>query len=825
MACARVAHLIDAEGFVPNSIWMISATPAAVPEIRDWIAFYLEDPADADAVKLATLASHAWTVQSGFDLENGIFGSDNDNIERMRDRVRQDQAVTECLDSVDHLVVDDAQGLVGIYADLIIQMIRKLHEECGVTVFADEAEAVDGFDDHQEKRSGATREPSLSQRIRDREVGLFKKTQVATGTGNTGSGPSPAAEAIPPRGMDWDRSQLAVIRSPRGKRLIVSAGPGTGKTAVACARVAHLIDAEGLEADSIWMISFTRAAVGEIRDRIAGSLKDPAHGDAVKLATLDSHAWAIQSGFDEEARILGSYDDNIERMCALVRQDEAVAEYLETVGHLVVDEAQDLVGIRANLVIEIICKLRKGCGVTVFADEAQAIYGFSDDREVQCGATREAPLPHRIRRGEAGAFDELELTEVHRTDSRNLLSIFRDTRRTVLATATGTGDELERIRSDVRNLAHGTAPSADDPALGELEDAFILYRRRCDVLLATSFMSHKSIPHRVQMSGLPVCLVPWIGGALSEHTAPDLSKDAFRQLWADRVCATALATCQPDEAWEQLVRVAGRTRSVVDMRQLRLRLGRKQPPAEVCLAELGDRGPVVGTIHASKGREADTVHLMLAPSAGSEVDQMEEARVVFVGATRARSKLFVGRGYSQRARRVEASGRAYSLKTRDKRPRAQVEIGHDNDIDAVGLAGRCYFDDTGQVRTSQARIRDLAGKPAQFEAKTNRNAKSNKFAYRLREKGKPGQCLAVLSERVNKDLFEIAKVVESRVDGNLRLPDSIWHLSLLGVRTIVVPPDAPEIERLHEPWGTSGILLAPLAIGYTTLFFPRRGWR
>ena len=28
-------------------------------------------------------------------------------------------------------------------------------------------------------------------------------------------------------------------------------------------------------------------------------------------------------------------------------------------------------------------------------------------------------------------------------------------------------------------------------------------------------------------------------------------------------------------------------------------------------AELGLRGPIVGTIHASKGREADTVHLML----------------------------------------------------------------------------------------------------------------------------------------------------------------------------------------------------------------------
>ena len=69
------------------------------------------------------------------------------------------------------------------------------------------------------------------------------------------------------------------------------------------------------------------------------------------------------------------------------------AEYLESVEHLVVDEAQDIVGIRAELlVVEIIRKLSSSCGVTVFADEAQAIYGFADDGEVQAGEAGEPPL-------------------------------------------------------------------------------------------------------------------------------------------------------------------------------------------------------------------------------------------------------------------------------------------------------------------------------------------------------------------------------------------------------------------------------------------------
>ncbi len=195
--------------------------------------------------------------------------------------------------------------------------------------------------------------------------------QMAKATGKDESNSAPEFQVVPPALIEWDRSQRDVIDSPPEDRLLVGAGPGTGKTAVACARVSHLIDQGGLEPSRIWLISFTRTAVREIRDRIAAYLEDASAAYAVKIATLDSHAWTIHSGFDEEAKILGSYEENIEKVLDLVRQDENVAEYLESVEHLVVDEAQDIVGIRADLVVEIIRKLTSICGVTVFADEAR----------------------------------------------------------------------------------------------------------------------------------------------------------------------------------------------------------------------------------------------------------------------------------------------------------------------------------------------------------------------------------------------------------------------------------------------------------------------
>lgn len=629
--------------------------------------------------------------------------------------------------------------------------------------------------------------------------------------------PAPEFQVVPPALIEWDESQRAVIDAPPEDRLLIGAGPGTGKTAVACARVSQLIDRGGLEPSRIWLVSFTRTAVREIRDRIAAYLEDAAAAYAVKIATLDSHAWTLHSGFDEEAKILGTYEENIERVRDLVREDENVAEYLESVEHLVVDEAQDIVGIRADLVVELIRKLSSSCGVTVFADEAQAIYGFADDHEVRPGEAGEPPLPEKIRRGAAGAFRECELTQVHRTGSPQLLTIFSDTRCKVLTAAGETADKLADIKDEVISLAHGEAPRVDDAALAELEDAFILYRRRCDVLLTTSMLTQNGVTHRVRMSGLPVCLAPWIGAALSEHTDADLSRDRFMELWVNRVHGTSLATCEADDAWAHLVRIAGRTQTVVEMRLMRQRLGRKQPPAELCHTELGLHGPIVGTIHASKGREADTVHLMLPHAHGGKVDQDEEARVVFVGATRGRSRLLVGRGYRQFAARVEASGRAYCLQTKDNKPRAQFEIGHDVDIGSEGLVGRSYFASLGAVRAAQTRIRSFADETVSLVAEADRDAG---FVYRLKEDGQ-GQCLAVLSRAVNADLFTIANAIQSKIgSGRLRPPDRIRHLHVRGVRSIVLPPDAPEGETLYEPWRSSGIMLAPLVLGYSTAFFP-----
>ncbi|MBQ2709070.1 MAG: UvrD-helicase domain-containing protein, partial [Clostridia bacterium] len=71
----------------------------------------------------------------------------------------------------------------------------------------------------------------------------------------------------------WTPAQLAAIES-RGRDLLVSAGAGSGKTAVLTERIIRRLTDEAEPADIARMliVTFTKAAAGELRERISGAI-------------------------------------------------------------------------------------------------------------------------------------------------------------------------------------------------------------------------------------------------------------------------------------------------------------------------------------------------------------------------------------------------------------------------------------------------------------------------------------------------------------------------------------------------------------------------
>lgn len=590
-----------------------------------------------------------------------------------------------------------------------------------------------------------------------------------------------------------DDGQAELLSAPSAARILVDAPPGTGKTHAACQRVAALIR-EGANPNRIWIVSFTRTAVFEVRNRIASALES-AEAASVRIATLDSHAWSMQSGFSADAVLTGSHDKSIDDTLRLFRDNPEVADYLQRLEHLVIDEGQDIVGARAALTLAFIDAVGPDCGVTVFADEAQAIYAFSEeDSEGSSSST----LLEQLR---SKGFNSLKLNHVYRTQSPKLRSIFVDTRKHVLDRSLTVKQRSELVREDIIRLADASVGPIAELKLADLAaDSLVLMRRRADVLERSAW--NAGVLHRLRMSGLPPCPRPWLAAIFCDCREQFISRVAFEALWDSRIVDT-IARNSPSKqvAWKLLVEVGGQDAETIDMNRVREVIGRTNPPILFCSPDFGDEGPILSTIHASKGREAAKVYLYLPPTGETFEESDEETRVMFVGATRAREMLAVGESNNQYA----TSTLSQRVWRRARKGKVQLEVGRRNDILASGLVGRSAF--PNQSAAMKAQLYWLENPVCNgLRAK-----KEESLQWHFSILDDENERLGVLDQSFDDDLREIAQAL-----GTWRTPYVLPHLRSIGIRSIVLRPDDPVLEDLYEPWRSSGFLFAPLLTGFTS---------
>ena len=74
-------------------------------------------------------------------------------------------------------------------------------------------------------------------------------------------------------GVKFTPSQQEAIEK-KGTNIIVSAGAGSGKTAVLSERVLHFVKDEGYKLDEFLILTFTNLAAKEMKDRIRKKLEE-----------------------------------------------------------------------------------------------------------------------------------------------------------------------------------------------------------------------------------------------------------------------------------------------------------------------------------------------------------------------------------------------------------------------------------------------------------------------------------------------------------------------------------------------------------------------
>jgi hypothetical protein len=632
--------------------------------------------------------------------------------------------------------------------------------------------------------------------------------------------PRPASNIATPsasRPLDWTDEQKLIINAPASDRVLVEAGPGTGKTAVACARVAKLLRADDITPSSILMISFTRTAVAEMKNRIR--LWDGSgRVNAVQISTLDQAAFSFGVGCGEQfEHLMNGFEGNIQNAVEQFQnKNPLLTEYLNRLNHVIIDEAQDLTGSRSQLVRLMVESLPKTAGVTIFADQAQSIYGFTTDLEE--GTAPAETFLQSFDFAKLG-FKQEHLETIHRTHEPLILKLFAESRKALLD---GTIEDVLQVAESLTECLGNKVQS-----LPLRDGDLVLYRKRASALMDAQYCPKL---FRLRLPNHPPAIYPWIGLVFCSWTNPIVSESEFSTLWEKQVPITMRDGFNVESAWA-LLRRFSRERDHVKLSRLRSLLSRPRPPVEFCFQDYGGHGPIFSTIHASKGREADRVFLMLPNSLkyleGGSIDPSEEARVFYVGSTRAKSEFLRGKAKALPwAARIDTSGRRVGeIISINKKPKFQFGLAGDlDDAAPVSRNPSLCASDSAAMKHQKALVENWTAALKQ-DACPPINATCEKLAseqaqaeYRFRFMA-GSSSLAWSAAGLNRDLWKACEIMKGRSHcGDLRPPDEIPDLRLIGLRTCAVSDDPVTLGHLREPFASSGFWLAPMIVGFPSIF-------
>ncbi len=596
-----------------------------------------------------------------------------------------------------------------------------------------------------------------------------------------------AALGLGPENPAFDAEQQAVIRAEPSARLLVEAGPGSGKTYVACERISWLVK-EGVPSSRIWLLSFTRVAVEEIRRRVNEALQD-ATGNAINVATFDSLAWQLNASFNPGTQDTGGgYDQAIRRVNRLLKTDDiALGDFLHSLQHVVIDEAQDLVGNRRDMVERLLARLRPDCGVTVLGDFAQAIYGWQSK-----DATDTTSLQQKLYSGDIAGYTRRLLSKDHRTHNPQLAKLFRDARVVLRDTQIGAEGRYDLVRAMIENSATAHVNGPEDPRFSTVGRPLVLFRGRAPLLSTAHRLGARGKGFSIRLSNRSPAIAPWIGALLAGVAkGAILRRGDFEVLWAD--AGPVVTDLDADQAWDDLMILSEADRQAISIAALCDRLGRRVP-LRFLKDHIGDGGPILSTIHGAKGREADRVLLMLpakpAFDGDEAIDWDEEARILYVGATRAKSGLFLGSARSGPMRRL-ASGRMWRGKPAD----FSAEIGAPGDVVfPAGLAG------AETMRVIARRLSGMRHTPIACIAR--RDVASGRYEVLTADAASVNAgLLGWLSDVFVADLAEIGGCPAAT------LPALLTGFQALGGTTVVVGDDDAQQEA-------SGLGVLPLLSGF-----------
>lgn len=162
--------------------------------------------------------------------------------------------------------------------------------------------------------------------------------------------------------------QLEIIKDNTSQNIVVTAGPGSGKTRVLVHKLASLLLLEDVKHEQLLMLTFSRAAAIEFKQRLKELIGNAAH--FIEIKTFHSYC------FDLLGKIGNIQDsENIVKDAGELIQNGEVDLGRITKTVLVIDEAQDM-DINEFRLVEALMERNENLRVIAVGDDDQNIYQF-----------------------------------------------------------------------------------------------------------------------------------------------------------------------------------------------------------------------------------------------------------------------------------------------------------------------------------------------------------------------------------------------------------------------------------------------------------------
>lgn len=419
--------------------------------------------------------------------------------------------------------------------------------------------------------------------------------------------------------------QMEIISDKESRCIVVAAGPGSGKTRVLVHKLASLLLLEDVKHEQLLMLTFSRAAAIEFKQRLMELIGNAAH--YVEIKTFHSYC------FDLLGRI-GNIDevkDVVARAAQMITDGEVEPNRIgKTV--LVIDEAQDMSEEEYSLV-RALMNANEGMRVIAVGDDDQNIFEFrgSDSKYMK-----------QLLQDTNGQF--VEMTENYRS-SQHIVNFANGFVQGIKGRFKSTPIISMSQDEGLVSLTHHTSSLLYEPLVNEImqnkghgstcvltqtnEEAVILV-----ALLRKHGLNSKLIQSMDGFRFWNMAEVRLFLKYIEQDTHTPLITDAVwenakQQTFTQYANSTSLIYLQK---CIQIFEETNKAKYLTDFKEHIF----ESSVEDYC--DLKETDVVVSTIHKSKGREFDDVYMLITEPHYINNDVL---RRYYVGITRAKQRLFV----------------------------------------------------------------------------------------------------------------------------------------------------------------------------------------